>query len=190
MDRELPAKIWVPILAACALIPAIFSFGINGVWLILLFGALGGFGLTFRAALARRYGQAMAYGLGAMLVLGIVVQNLPPPTPEELAAQQEQLAAQQQAKARHDYLLSKKDLSASECAELHGNKGSEHDWFCEPIMSDEAWRQFQGDAARSHEYSQVAHDAAQAAADYSDALQHYVETYHHLPPNHVVIDPH
>jgi hypothetical protein len=183
-DKELSPKIWVPILAACALVPVmLFSEARRALPMITLFGMVA---LIVYLIKQRKNDKNFTHRfLRVLSLFGVVfvgaliaAATTPPPTPEELAAQQQA----KQVEARRDYLLSKKDLTDSECAELHGSKGSEHDWFCEPIMSDEAWREFQANAARSHEYSQAAHD-------YSDALHDYVETYHRLPPEHVVIDP-
>jgi|SRR5580704_7571209 hypothetical protein len=188
MDKELPAKIWVPILAACALIPFI-AFSGDTRFAIPRTVGLVTLGLTVYLAvyLFKRVKSdrnfkdrflTVAYAFGAFIILmvgvAIMDETKPPPTPEEFAAQEQQ----KQVEARRDYLFKKDHLSDSECKELYGADSD----MCKPIMSADAWRQFQADAAQSH-------DAAEAARAYSDALHDYVDTYHRLPPEHVVIDP-
>jgi uncharacterized protein YkwD len=132
MNKEVPAKIWVPIMAVCA----------------------------------------------GLLAAAISEVTIPPQTTQEVAAQQAAREKAQAQEARREVLRARSHLTTAECAELYGSESS----LCKPIMSAEAWRQFQAEAAQSHE------DAV-AARNYSDALHDYVETYHHLPPEHVVIDP-
>jgi hypothetical protein len=179
MDKELPAKIWVPALAACALIPFAL-FKPHAVSAIINLGVLG-FGAYFavKAIRAKQGRLALGYVLGALLVIGVINQaTAPPPTPEELATRAAQAQAKEAKAAREAYLMKKKDTTTAECKELFGDNSD----MCKPIMSAEAWREFQGAAAQSHEHAQAAHA-------YSDGLHDYVETYHHLPPDHVVIDP-
>ena len=105
MDRELPAKIWVPVLLAAALIPvAIFAPLIMRA--VISYGTLGaGCYFAFRALKAGR-GKWHAAGcmIGALSVGGLVMMLLYPPTHEELAAasRAEQAEAQAQAQQRRE----------------------------------------------------------------------------------------
>jgi len=135
-NKEVPAKIWVPILDVCV----------------------------------------------GLVAVAITEATRPPPTPQEVAAQQAAREKAQVKEARLDALRARSrrgdHLTTEDCTELYGAESS----LCKPIMSAGAWRQYQSEAAQSHEN-------AVAARRYSDTLHDYVQTYHRLPPQHVVIDP-
>jgi hypothetical protein len=101
MDRELPAKIWIPALAACALIPAVILFGdvrraFSGTIVLATLG-LTVYLIVFLIKRAKRDRSftdkfvtvAYAFGTFIVLMVGMTISDAtkPPPTPEELVAQ-------------------------------------------------------------------------------------------------------
>jgi hypothetical protein len=95
MDKELPPKIWVPILATCALIPlALFKLHIVSV--IVALGVLGVVGyLAVRATRAERNGRAFGYVFAALFVIGFIVNAITPaPTLPDNDATTPKVAAQ------------------------------------------------------------------------------------------------
>jgi hypothetical protein len=96
MDKELPARIWVPVLIAAALVPvAIFAPLIMKA--IILFGGIGaGCYFAFRVPIAGRKWRALGCVLGGLFAASLVANLVYPLTPEQLAAQA-QMAAQAQA---------------------------------------------------------------------------------------------
>ncbi len=90
MDKELPARIWVPILAACALVPlALFNSHLVGTLLFLGVIGVGGY-FAVNAIRHKQRWLAVGYVVGALFVGGMITDaTKPPPTPQELAAQEQ-----------------------------------------------------------------------------------------------------
>ena len=91
MDKELSPKVYVPILAACALVPMMmFSAGRAALSLVMLIGTIGLIAYlikqrkndqTFKDCFLR-----VVYLMGAATVALVVIgANVTPPTPEQLA---------------------------------------------------------------------------------------------------------
>ncbi len=110
MDKELPAKIWVPALAACALVPlaALKPHAVSGIIVLGVLG-VGGY-LVVKAIRAKRRLPALGYAFGTLFVGGMIAHaTAPPPTADELAAR---------SRAQREYQATKQAQAAVPCNEL------------------------------------------------------------------------